>query len=74
MEASKLVVYPVQDYTMGPYNFYVVTPEDDYMYFQEKKKAREFIEFYHDYVTRHPQKVKRSTPTNGTNNRTKDEQ
>jgi hypothetical protein len=44
------------------------------MYFQEKKKAREFIEFYHDYVTRHPQKVKRSTPTNGTNNRTEDEQ
>lgn len=49
MESKTLHVYPIVDYTMGPYNYYVVTPEQDYMYFAEKKEARAFIEFYHDY-------------------------
>ena len=66
MEANKLAVYPVQDYCMGPYNFYVVTPEEDYMYFKEKKDARQFIEFYNEYTQKHPQKVKRNI-TNGIN-------
>jgi hypothetical protein len=59
MEATKLIVYPVVDYTMGPYNYYVITPEDDWMYFKEKKDARQFIEFYNEYTQKHPQKVKR---------------
>jgi hypothetical protein len=52
MEAKTLSVYPITDYTMGPYNYYVVTPEGDYMYFSEKKEARSFIEFYHDYSSK----------------------
>ena len=51
MEAKTLAVYTVMDYSMGPYNYYVVTPEGDWMYFEEKKQARAFIEFYHNYTT-----------------------
>jgi len=73
MEASKLVVYSVNDYCMGPYNYYVVTPEDEYMYFEEKKDAKEFIDFYNEYTKKHPQKVKRNI-TNGINIRATNEQ
>lgn len=52
MEAKTLQVYPVLDYCMGPYNYYVVTPEGDWMYFAEKKEARSFIEFYTEYQNR----------------------
>lgn len=44
-----LIVYPRTDYRCGPYNYYVVTPEGDYMYFETKPKAKAFIEFYNEY-------------------------
>lgn len=52
MEAKTLAVYAVTDYTMGPYNYYVVTPEGDWMYFAEKKEARAFIQFYENYTNK----------------------
>ena len=52
MEAKTLAVYTVTDYSMGPYNYYVVTPEGDWMYFAEKKEARAFIAFYNEYQNR----------------------
>lgn len=52
MEAKALQVYTVTDYTMGPYNYYVVTPEGDWMYFAEKREARAFIQFYENYTNR----------------------
>lgn len=52
MEAKTLQIYSVTDYTMGPYNYYVVTPEGDWMYFAEKKEARAFIQFYENYTSK----------------------
>jgi len=41
-----LTVLPVHDYTVGPYNYYVSTPDEGYMYFYTKQQANNFIEFY----------------------------
>lgn len=57
MTEKPLKIYPVKDYEMGPYNYYVVTPGGDYMYFEQKQKAKEFIEFYNEYRLRHPDKI-----------------
>lgn len=64
MEAKTLSVYPITDYTMGPYNYYVVTPEQDYMYFAEKKEARAFIEFYNEYSSKMQNRKLTKNPDN----------
>lgn len=64
-------IVPLTDYTMGPYNYSVMTPEEDVLYFETKEKARVFIEFYKDYANKHPDRVKGKV--NGPNTRTKDE-
>lgn len=57
MTEKPLKIYTVNDYEMGPYNYFVVTPAGDYMYFETKSKAKEFIEFYNEYATKHPDRV-----------------
>ena len=57
MIEKALKIYSVNNYEMGPYNYYVITPSGEYMYFEEKNKAKEFIEFYHEYSKKHPDKV-----------------
>jgi hypothetical protein len=48
---------PISDYSCGPYNYFVETPEGEVMYFENKKKAKEFIEFYKTYTEKRKQKV-----------------
>lgn len=66
-----LSIYAVNDYTMGPYNYAVTTPEDEVMYFESKEKARAFVQFYKNYSEKYPDRVKGKV--NGPNTRTKDE-
>jgi hypothetical protein len=52
MTEKPLKIYAINDYTMGPYNYYVITPCNEYMHFETKKQAKEFIEFYNEYTTK----------------------
>lgn len=52
MTEKPLKIYSVIDFQMGPYNYFVVTPEGDYMYFEKKNQAKEFIEFYKEYTSK----------------------
>jgi hypothetical protein len=38
-----------QDPGESPYPYYIATPDAGNMYFNSKKEAKAFIEFYHDY-------------------------
>lgn len=50
------MIWPM--YTVGEMNYYVVTPEQDTMYFRTKREALDFIKFYKEYslkrTTQHP--------------------
>jgi hypothetical protein len=37
---------------MSIFNYFVITPEGDYMYFETIKKSKEFIEFYKTYTSK----------------------
>jgi hypothetical protein len=50
MTEKPLKIYSVNNFEMSVYNYFVVTPEGDYMYFEKKKQANEFIEFYKTYT------------------------
>ena len=65
MNQEPMIIYSVLDFSMGPYNYFVITPENDTLYFVEKSEARAFINFYHEYTKTHPQKMIRSN--NGSN-------
>lgn len=52
MTEKPLKIYSVINFQMGPYNYFVVTPEGDYMYFEKKNQAKEFIEFYKEYTSK----------------------
>jgi len=54
---SYLIVQPIQDLVYGEYNYFVETPENDVLYFSNKKEARSFIEFYKQYQERKNAKV-----------------
>jgi hypothetical protein len=57
MTEKPLKVYPVKNYEMGEYAYYVATPGGDYMYYKTKKEALSFIDFYKEYTNKHPDKV-----------------
>ena len=44
-----LTVLPVPEMGFAEFNYFVETPEHDVMYFNDKKEARQFIEFYKQY-------------------------
>lgn len=52
MKKQILQVKPVQDVPVGDYNYFVETPENEFFYFNNKKQANEFIEFYHEYTAK----------------------
>jgi|694.fasta_scaffold52964_2 hypothetical protein len=52
MKEKPLKVYVVKDYEMSIFNYFVITPEGDYMYFETIKKSKEFIEFYKTYTNK----------------------
>ena len=61
-----LPIYAINDYTMGPYNFYTVTPEGDTLYFTTKQKAKHFISIYNETKNKRDQYVKQDRrPTMG---------
>jgi hypothetical protein len=45
-----LSVMPVPEMGFAEYSYFVETPEGDVMYFAEKKKAKQFIDFYKSYT------------------------
>jgi len=51
-----LTVLAINDYSVGPYNYYVSTPNDGCMYFHTKKQATNFINFYKEYQTKQQDK------------------
>lgn len=46
---SYLIVQPVDIMGFGDYNYFVETPEEEVLYFSDKKQARAFIEFYRNH-------------------------
>ena len=60
IKKSYLIVQPIQDLVYGEYNYFVETPENDIMYFSDKKQARSFIEFYKQYQEKKNAKVNHS--------------
>lgn len=57
MKKQILHPVPISDYSCGPYNYFVETPEGEVMYFETKQKAKLFVEFYKTYTEKHKQKV-----------------
>ena len=57
MTEKPLKIYTIQSYDMGPYNYYVITPGGDYMYFETKQQCKDFIEFYNEYAKKFPDRV-----------------
>lgn len=53
---SYLIVQPL-DLGFGEYNCFVETPEEEVMYFKDKKEARAFIEFYKNHKGKKVAKV-----------------
>jgi hypothetical protein len=47
---TQLTVLAIPESGFGDYNYMVHTPENDVMYFADKKKAHSFIEFYKRYT------------------------
>lgn len=41
----------------SPYPYYIPVPDCGNMYFNTKKEAKDFIEFYHEYVNKKAQKT-----------------
>jgi hypothetical protein len=52
------------DYGESPYPFYIATPDAGNMYFNSRKEANDFIQFYHEYMD----KKARNMLTINTNN------
>ena len=52
-----LTVLPIPEAGFGDYNYFVETPQNDVMYFNDKKQARSFIEFYKQYQEKKNAKV-----------------
>lgn len=48
MKKQILKVCPVAE-LFGDYSYFVETPEGEFFYFQTKKQARDFIDFYNQY-------------------------
>lgn len=46
---SYLIVQPLQEIGFGDYSYFVETPEQEVLYFSDKKTARAFIEFYRNH-------------------------
>ena len=57
IKKSYLLVQPIQDLCYADFNYFVETPENDVLYFSEKKQARSFIEFYKQYQEKKNAKV-----------------
>ena len=57
MKKLLLKPVPISDYSCGPFNYFVETPENEVMYFETKSKALEFVEFYKSYTEKRKQKV-----------------
>jgi hypothetical protein len=57
---SYLIVQPIQDLCFAEFNYFVETPENDVLYFSNKKEARSFIEFYKQYQEKKNAKVNHS--------------
>jgi hypothetical protein len=60
IKKSYLIVQPIQDLCYADFNYFVETPENDVLYFSEKKQARSFIEFYKQYQEKKNAKVNHS--------------
>ena len=60
IKKSYLLVQPIQDLCYADFNYFVETPENDVLYFSEKKQARSFIEFYKQYQEKKNAKVNHS--------------
>ena len=56
IQDKTLKILPVNNLEMGEHNFYVITPEGDYMYFYNKKDANQFIDFYKTYTKKYPER------------------
>lgn len=52
MKKQILKVCPIQEFGFGDYQYFVETPENDFMYFKTKREAKDFIEFYHEYTNK----------------------
>jgi hypothetical protein len=59
-KVTVLTVLPVPEMGFAEYNYFVETPEHDVLYFNDKKEARQFIEFYKQYQEKKNAKVNHS--------------
>lgn len=50
MKKQILKVFPISELGFGDYQYFVETPENEFFYFNNKKQANEFIEFYRQYT------------------------
>jgi len=55
-DGDNLVVSPYPEYTSDQFHYYVITPEQEVMNFYTKTEAQKFIDFYHRYKEKYPER------------------
>jgi hypothetical protein len=60
MKKQILKPCPIQELGFAEYQYFVETPEGEFLYFNNKKQAIDFIEFYHQYQEKNNAKSNRN--------------